>query len=105
MLNTVVVLKGAGSLVGSSNELPAVCRAGNPGMATAGMGDVLTGIIGSLVAQGASLSDAARAGVLIHATAADKAAQDGGERGLLATDLLQYIRELVNPDGMSKTYK
>ena len=61
-------------------------------MATAGMGDVLTGIIGSLVAQGASLSDAARAGVLIHATAADKAAQDGGERGLLATDLLQYKR-------------
>ncbi len=105
LLGTVVVLKGAGSLVGSKDELPAVCRAGNPGMATAGMGDILTGIIGSLVAQGASLSAAARAGVLIHATAADKAAQDGGERGLLATDLLQYIRELVNPDGMSKTHK
>jgi ADP-dependent NAD(P)H-hydrate dehydratase / NAD(P)H-hydrate epimerase len=104
ILDSVVVLKGAGSLVGVKDELPQVCRSGNPGMATAGMGDVLTGVIGALVAQGASLPSAARAGVLIHATAADKAAQEGGERGLLATDLLEYIRELVNPDGMAKEH-
>ncbi len=94
----VVVLKGVGTLLGARGRLPAICTAGNPGMATAGMGDVLTGIIGGLMAQGLSLYQAAEAGVFIHATAADIAARDGGERGLLASDVLDYLRELVNPN-------
>jgi ADP-dependent NAD(P)H-hydrate dehydratase / NAD(P)H-hydrate epimerase len=95
---SVAVLKGAGSLIGCSDVLPKICKAGNPGMATAGMGDVLTGVIGAFLAQGMSLYDAACAGVLVHSWSADVAAKDGGERGLLATDLLDYIRDLVNPD-------
>lgn len=90
----VIVLKGAGSLVANETEI-AVCLAGNPGMATAGMGDVLTGIITSLVGQGLSLMDAASAGVLIHALAGDQAAKYG-ERGLLASDVIKQLRELVN---------
>ena len=65
-------------------------------MASGGMGDVLAGIIGGLLAQGLSLRDAARAGVWLHASAANKAAKVG-ERGLLATDLLPHLRRLVNP--------
>lgn len=93
----VVVLKGSGTLIQSKEAFPVVCTEGNPGMATGGMGDILSGIIGGLLAQGLSLKKAAEAGVLIHALAADKAAKNGGERGLLATDLLVYLRELVNP--------
>ncbi len=92
----VCVLKGAGTIVQTSDELPCVCRAGNPGMATAGMGDVLSGVIGGLLAQGLSLSEAAKNGVVLHAKAADLAAHSGGERGLLATDLMGYLRGLVN---------
>lgn len=94
----VAVLKGAGTIVRDGSELPRVCPAGNPGMATAGMGDVLSGVIGGLLAQGLSLTQAAQAGVMIHALAGDRAAAAGGERGLLACDLMPYIRELVNPD-------
>ena len=94
----VCVLKGAGSLVCTSGSI-AICDAGNPGMASGGMGDVLTGVIVGLLAQGLSLSDAAGAGVYIHARAGDRAAaQGGGERGLLAGDLMSHIRPLVNPD-------
>ena len=74
-----------------------LCHAGNPGMATAGMGDVLTGVIAGLVAQGLTLSQSAGVGVLVHARSADMAVQEAGERGLLATDLLPYLRVLVNP--------
>ena len=91
----VCVLKGAGSLVCASDAMT-LCEAGNPGMASGGMGDVLTGIIAGLLAQGLSLVDAANAGVYIHATAGDRAAQEG-ERGLLASDLLPQLRRLVNP--------
>lgn len=94
----VAVLKGSGSLVQAAYEDAVyLCRQGNPGMATAGMGDVLTGIIAGLLAQGLSINDAARCGVLVHAMAADLAAQDG-QRGLLATDLFACLRRLVNPD-------
>ena len=92
-----MVLKGAGSIVESPDDLPAVCAAGNPGMASGGMGDLLSGILGGLVAQKLPLSAAARIGVLIHALAADLAAEDGGERGLVATDFIPYLRRLVNP--------
>lgn len=91
----VCVLKGAGSLVCDATSAIDVCDAGNPGMASAGMGDVLSGIIGGLLAQGLSLTDAAKLGVSIHARAGDRAAISG-ERGLLAMDLFPHIRELVN---------
>jgi len=94
----VVVLKGAGTLVlGGSHKPTGVCDGGNPGMATAGTGDVLTGVIAALLAQGLDPEDAARAGVCLHAAAGDAAAAVGGERGLLAGDLLAEIRPLVNP--------
>jgi len=100
--SAVTVLKGAGSLIAapeSPAESSAVCglvNAGNPGMATAGMGDVLSGVIGGLLAQQLSLADAARTGVWLHAKAADCAVKESGERGLRATDLFPYIRRLAN---------
>ncbi|MCU0809179.1 MAG: NAD(P)H-hydrate dehydratase [Candidatus Contendobacter sp.] len=94
----VAVLKGAGSLIASQADgLVALCAAGNPGMASGGMGDVLTGIIAGLVAQGLPPFAAAKAGVYLHGRAGDLAAGAGGERGLLATDLLPFLRQLVNP--------
>ncbi len=90
-----VVLKGAGTLVCEPADTTWVCQGGNPGMASGGMGDVLTGIIAGLAAQGLPLGLAARAGVCLHAAAADAAAADG-ERGLLAGDLMQPLRRLVN---------
>ncbi len=90
-----IVLKGAGSLVQSANEITQLCPYGNSGMATAGMGDVLSGIIASLIAQSYSLSMAARLGVCLHAMAGDRAA--GNEPlGLLASDLFAPIRQLMN---------
>lgn len=91
-----VVLKGAGSLVADGYGPPALCREGNPGMATGGFGDLLTGIVAALRAQGLDPGGAARAGVLLHARAADLAAVDG-ERGLLPVDALGPLRRLVNP--------
>jgi hypothetical protein len=65
-------------------------------MATAGMGDVLSGVLGGLLAQLGDLSLAARAGVLLHALAGDDAAEDGGERGTLAGDLMTPLRRRAN---------
>ena len=92
-----VVLKGAGSLIAGADGDTWVCHAGNPGMATGGMGDVLSGVIGGLLAQGLNLSHAAAAGVTVHAAAGERATEQAGQRGLLATDLMPYIRRLVNP--------
>jgi len=92
----VCVLKGAGTLVALEELLPWVCDCGNPGMATAGAGDVLTGIIAALVAARCELERAAAAGVLLHARAGDRAALSG-ERGLVAGDLIAELRALVNP--------
>jgi len=92
----VVVLKGAGTLIRDESKRPlAVSSDGNPGMASGGMGDVLTGIIAGLLAQGFSAADAAEMGVCLHGAAADQAAQKG-ERGLLASDLMPEIRPLLN---------
>lgn len=91
----VVVLKGAGSLIAAPNGLPAICDKGNPGMATAGMGDVLSGVIGSWLSQGIPLDDAAKLGVCLHAIAGDLAARDG-ERGMIAMDLMPFLRRLSN---------
>jgi len=90
------VLKGAGTLVAAATGANWLCTAGNPGMAAPGMGDVLTGIIAAMRAQGLSAEMAAVAGVYIHARAGDVAAT-AGERGLLASDLLQELRAWVNP--------
>lgn len=92
----VAVLKGANTLVSSSAGVPWLCTAGNPGMAAAGMGDVLTGIIAALLAQGLALEDAAATGVEVHAQAGDRAAR-AGERGLLASDLMAELRGIINP--------
>jgi len=89
------VLKGAGSLMADGEQI-AISTLGNPGMATAGMGDVLTGIIAGLRAQGMPLQVAARLGITLHAKAADLAVAEKGERGLFATDLYPYLRVLVN---------
>jgi hydroxyethylthiazole kinase-like uncharacterized protein yjeF len=95
-----VILKGACSLVAEAAEATAsacfVCDRGNPGMATAGTGDVLAGIAGALAAQTRGLDDVAGVAVLVHALAGDDAAA-AGERGLLARDLLPFVRRRVNP--------
>lgn len=90
----IAVLKGSGTLVATDNNV-SICAAGNPGMATGGMGDVLTGIIAGLLAQGLGLYDAARFGVQLHAQSADLAAEQG-MRGMLASDLFVPLRNLVN---------
>jgi ADP-dependent NAD(P)H-hydrate dehydratase / NAD(P)H-hydrate epimerase len=90
-----VVLKGAGSLV--SGAPAAVCGFGNPGMAVAGMGDALSGVIAALWAQTGDSELAAQLGVLAHALAGDRAAESGGERGLLPSDVIAAVRGLVNP--------
>jgi NAD(P)H-hydrate epimerase len=91
------VLKGAGTIVAAPGEIPRVIAAGNPGMAVGGMGDVLTGVIAALRAQGLSAFDAACCGALLHAVAGDAAAREGGERGLLPSDLFAHLRRLANP--------
>jgi NAD(P)H-hydrate epimerase len=90
------VLKGAGSLISSSRSVPMLCISGNPGMASPGMGDVLTGIIAALLGQGLDPEQAAAAGVEIHARAGDRAAV-AGERGLIASDLMLQLRAVLNP--------
>ncbi|MEO6800242.1 MAG: NAD(P)H-hydrate dehydratase [Rhodanobacter sp.] len=91
----VVVLKGAGSLIADPDGRLDVCPWGNPGMASGGMGDLLTGVIAALLAQGCGPWQAACIGVGLHARAGDRAAQ-AGERGLLASDLLAPLRVLGN---------
>jgi NAD(P)H-hydrate epimerase len=91
----IVVLKGAGSLVAAPDGRVAACPWGNAGMATGGTGDVLTGVIAALLAQGLSAWDAACTGVALHARAGDLAAGDA-PRGLVASDLFAPLRELVN---------
>ena len=91
-----VVLKGSGSLVSSHDGPDWLCSAGNPGMASPGMGDVLTGIVVAMRAQGMAPERAAVVAVEIHAQAGDAAAV-AGQRGLLASDLLEELRVWVNP--------
>lgn len=91
----VVVLKGAGSLVADQDGQVALCPFGNPGMASAGMGDVLTGVIAGVRAQGLDAWDAARIGVVVHAMAGDRAAA-GCPRGLVASDLFAPLRDCLN---------
>ncbi len=94
-LGGVVLLKGAGTLIADSESV-SLCPYGNPGMAVAGMGDVLSGVIGSLIAQGLSNTEATQLGAVLHSLAADQIVRDQGNRGLLATELLPVIRSLIN---------
>lgn len=91
----ICILKGAGSLI-ANDESIFVSTTGNPGMASGGMGDVLAGLSGALMAQGLSLLDAAKLAVYVHGEAADSVANESGERGMLASDLLPKIREHLN---------
>ncbi len=92
-LGGVVVLKGSGSLVAGADHT-LLSTAGNPGMASGGMGDVLSGVIGALLGQGMAALEAAALGVELHGSAADRAAR-AGMRGLLASDLMPFLRELL----------
>lgn len=96
----VIILKGAGTIIATPQQQPKVINAGNPGMASGGMGDVLAGVAGALLAQGFDCFEAGYLGALLHSLAADRAAEKGGERGLLAGDLLAPLRELVNGRGI-----
>ena len=96
--DAVVVLKGAGTIIAAPGFTPRIVGAGNPGMAAGGMGDLLTGVIASLRAQGLDAFDAASCGALMHAAAGDAAAHAGGERGLLPSDLLAHLRRFANPE-------
>jgi ADP-dependent NAD(P)H-hydrate dehydratase / NAD(P)H-hydrate epimerase len=91
-----VVLKGAGTLVATAGSVPGLCERGNPGMATPGAGDVLTGAIAGILAQCKDAALAARVGVWVHAMAGDSAARSGGERGLVASDIAHELRTWVN---------
>jgi NAD(P)H-hydrate epimerase len=93
----VIVLKGAGTIVAAPDSTPRVIAAGNAGMASGGLGDLLTGVIAALRAQGFDPFEAASAGALLHGAAGDFAASDVGERGLLASDLLPALHRLANP--------
>lgn len=93
--NVVVVLKGHRTVVSSFDGPVFINDTGNPGMATGGCGDVLTGVIAGLLGQGLSLFDAARLGVYLHGLAGDMAAEEIGEVGLIASDVLDRIPEAL----------
>lgn len=92
----IIVLKGAGTLIDDGHDPIRISSYGNPGMSSGGMGDVLAGMIGGLLAQKLSLREAACVGVALHGMAADKAAELDGERGMLALDLMPHLRRLAN---------
>lgn len=92
----VCVLKGAGTIVAGANS-QTVIPTGNAGMAAGGSGDVLSGIIGALMAQKFNPDEAARLGAYVHGLAGDKAAEQG-QRGMLASDLIACLREIMNPN-------
>ncbi len=94
----VCILKGSGTIISQVGKPQIVCPVGNPGMASGGMGDVLSGIVGALLAQGFSLLDAALLGVCLHGEAGDRVAgPDKLYRGMLASDLIQFLPLLMNP--------
>ena len=94
----VVLLKGPGTLIAGVDEIIKVCPYGDAAMATAGMGDILSGIIGGLIAQGCDLQTATELGCCLHSSAAELVVDAQGQRGLVATDLLPQLRRLLNED-------
>lgn len=100
----VAVLKGAGTVVAAHPDVLGIIDAGNAGMASGGMGDVLSGIIGALLGQKLSPYDAACAGCVAHGAAADVLAARLGTRGMLATDLFSTLQRIVNPEVTDKKH-
>ncbi len=94
-IGAIVVLKGARTVIASKEGNSWVNLTGNPGMATGGSGDILTGIIGGLLTQKLSSLEAAKTGVYLHGYAADLAAQKKGEISLIASDTLETIPEAI----------
>lgn len=92
----VSVLKGRNTLVFNGEKIPHQCSFGNAGMATAGMGDVLSGLIGGLIAQNLENEKSAIVGVNIHALAGDLVAKKQGEIGMMPSDLFEYIPQIIN---------
>ena len=103
----VVILKGHRSIVASPDGHASINSSGNPGMATGGMGDVLTGIVGAYLARGMDVSEAARLATFVHGDAGDRSVKDRGQEALIASDLLERlphaIEELGGP-GESRTW-
>ncbi len=93
--SAVAVLKGSGSLIAARGERGLLNRRGHAGMASAGMGDVLSGIIGALMGQGMPALAAARAGVLIHALGAESFCRRGDAIGLIASDVIEAIPAVI----------
>jgi NAD(P)H-hydrate epimerase len=96
--NAVVLLKGPGTLISSEDSMFKLCPYGNPAMATAGMGDILSGLIGGLMAQGIEKQQATELGCCLHSAAADELVSASGYRGVTASDILPWIKKLLNQD-------